>query len=91
MVSGRGQGHLFGVDALEDFCQRLEIDLVCRAHQVHYGGYRFFGEERLITIFSAPNYGGFNNDAACLIIDRDLSCRVEVSLFVRRFFIKNIK
>lgn len=33
----------FNVDALKECCENLDIDLVCRAHQVVEDGYEFFG------------------------------------------------
>lgn len=36
-------------------------------------GYEFFAKRRLVTIFSAPNYGGeFDNAGALLSVDESL-------------------
>ena len=71
----RGVSYVFGDDVLEDFLDRNELDLVCRAHQVVENGYHFFGDRQLVTIFSAPNYcGEFNNFAAVMSVDANLMC-----------------
>lgn len=43
-------------------------------------GYEFFGNRRLVTIFSAPHYcGQFDNAAASMIVDENLVCSFQVS------------
>lgn len=32
--SSRGAGHIFGKDTCKDFCERLNLTFICRAHQV---------------------------------------------------------
>uniref|UniRef100_A0A0K0E4Q3 Serine/threonine-protein phosphatase n=1 Tax=Strongyloides stercoralis TaxID=6248 RepID=A0A0K0E4Q3_STRER len=71
----RGAGYSFGVDALLSTINKLNIDLVVRAHQVVQDGYEFFGNKRLVTIFSAPHYcGQFNNSAVVLSVNDALLC-----------------
>ena len=42
-------------------------------------GYEFFAKRRLVTIFSAPNYGGeFDNAGALLSVDESLVCSFEI-------------
>lgn len=42
-------------------------------------GYEFFAKRRLVTIFSAPNYGGeFDNVGALLSVDESLMCSFEI-------------
>jgi serine/threonine-protein phosphatase PP1 catalytic subunit len=75
----RGVSFVFGVNAIEKFLTRFDFDLICRAHMVVEDGYEFFADRRLLTIFSAPNYcGEFNNCAAVLNIDQDLTCSFEI-------------
>ena len=50
--------YVFGQDVVTEACQKLEIDLVARAHQVVQDGYEFFANRKLVTIFSAPHYCG---------------------------------
>jgi len=60
----RGVSFTFGEDIVNKFCQRNDIDLICRAHQVVEDGYEFFCKRQLVTLFSAPNYcGEFDNSA----------------------------
>lgn len=57
----RGTSHVFGPDALSDFMDANELDLIARAHECVKDGFKFFSGSRhkkgCITIFSAPNYG----------------------------------
>lgn len=47
--------------------------------QVMEDGYEFFAKRRLVTIFSAPNYGGeFDNVGALLSVDESLVCSFEI-------------
>ena len=58
---------------------KLDIDLVARAHQVVQDGYEFFANRKLVTIFSAPNYcGQFNNAAAMMNVDENLVCSFQI-------------
>lgn len=42
-------------------------------------GYEFFAKRRLVTIFSAPNYGGeFDNAGALLSVDESLVCSFDI-------------
>ncbi|CAD5205549.1 unnamed protein product [Bursaphelenchus okinawaensis] len=61
----RGVSYYFGPDAIKDMCQKLNIDMIVRAHQVVEFGYSFFANRSLVTVFTAaryhpdtPNYGG---------------------------------
>ncbi|KAJ6384565.1 hypothetical protein OIU78_027800 [Salix suchowensis] len=50
-----------------------------RGHQVVEDGYEFFAKRKLVTIFSAPNYGGeFDNAGALLSVDESLVCSFEI-------------
>ncbi|KAJ5764844.1 hypothetical protein N7520_004403 [Penicillium odoratum] len=51
----RGVSWFFGRKIVSNFLKRHNLDLVCRAHMVVEGGYEFFGERNLVTVFSAPN------------------------------------
>lgn len=78
-ASSRGVSYVYGMQVLEEFLQRNELDLVCRAHEVVEDGYEFFGDRRLLTIFSATNYcGQFDNCGGVLRVDSQLVC----SLFI---------
>jgi len=71
----RGVSVTFGVKTVHDFLQNNGLDLICRAHQVVEDGYEFFGQRKLVTLFSAPNYcGEFDNCGAMMSIDENLQC-----------------
>lgn len=77
--SSRGASYVFGSQALRAFLKKLNLQMVIRAHQVVEDGYEFFDGRRLVTIFSAPNYCGQNdNTAAILCIDRKLRISITV-------------
>ena len=45
------------------------------------GGYEFFGNRKLVTVFSAPNYcGEFDNSGAVMDIAEDLLVSFRVSI-----------
>ncbi|KAI6188976.1 Serine/threonine-protein phosphatase [Aphelenchoides besseyi] len=75
----RGVSYVFGQDVVVETCNKLDIDLVARAHQVVQDGYEFFANRRLVTIFSAPHYcGQFDNAAATMSVADDLTCSFNV-------------
>jgi serine/threonine-protein phosphatase PP1 catalytic subunit len=77
--SDRGVSCTFGPDVVANFLDKNDLDLICRGHQVVEDGYEFFAKRRLVTIFSAPNYGGeFDNAGALLSIDEALVCSFEI-------------
>eukprot|EP01006_Ploeotia_vitrea_P013394 TRINITY_DN35084_c0_g1_i1.p3 TRINITY_DN35084_c0_g1~~TRINITY_DN35084_c0_g1_i1.p3 ORF type:complete len:177 (+),score=26.90 TRINITY_DN35084_c0_g1_i1:768-1298(+) len=69
----------FGADVVRKTCEKLDIDLVVRAHEVVEEGYSFFADRQLVTLFSAPNYcGEFDNSGAVMVVDADLTCSFKV-------------
>ncbi|KAG8479252.1 hypothetical protein CXB51_029719 [Gossypium anomalum] len=77
--SDRGISCTFGADVVAEFLQKNDLDLICRGHQVVEDGYEFFAKRRLVTIFSAPNYGGeFDNAGALLSVNEALMCSFEI-------------
>ena len=71
--------YTFSEEVVFDFLEKFHLDLVCRAHQVVDDGYEFFADTGLLTIFSAPNYGGMlTNSGAMLSVDGDLLCTLHV-------------
>ncbi|KFD51426.1 hypothetical protein M514_07639 [Trichuris suis] len=74
--SSRGTSYLFGVNVVLEFCEKMNIDMIARAHQVVTSGYQFFAQKHLVTLFSAPNYcGEFANAAGMMFVDPTLRCR----------------
>ncbi|XP_078174646.1 serine/threonine-protein phosphatase PP1-like [Carex rostrata] len=75
----RGVSYTFGADVVTNFLKKLDLDLICRAHQVVEDGYEFFANRQLVTVFSAPNYcGEFDNAGAMMSVDKDLTCSFQI-------------
>jgi serine/threonine-protein phosphatase PP1 catalytic subunit len=71
----RGVSFTFAPNVVEEFCQKHDLQLICRAHQVVEDGYEFFCNRKLVTIFSAPNYcGEFDNSGGMLKVDPNMKC-----------------
>jgi serine/threonine-protein phosphatase PP1 catalytic subunit len=78
-MNDRGVSYTFGSDVTLKFCNKHDLDLICRAHQVVEDGYEFQADRHLITLFSAPNYcGEFDNAGGMMIMREDLMCSFEV-------------
>lgn len=75
----RGVSFTFNESVVEKFCEKNEIDLVCRGHLVVDDGYEFFANRKLVTIFSAPNYCAmFENDGCLMKVGADLTCSFSI-------------
>ncbi|VDK63956.1 unnamed protein product [Onchocerca ochengi] len=75
----RGASYTFGQDVVVDVCQKLDLDLIARAHQVVQDGYEFFANRRLVTIFSAPHYcGQFDNAGGTMTVSEDMNCSFQI-------------
>ncbi|KAJ3101342.1 serine/threonine protein phosphatase Pzh1 [Phlyctochytrium planicorne] len=75
----RGVSYCFGRSVVKEFLAKHDLDLVARAHMVVEGGYEFFADRQLVTIFSAPNYcGEFDNKAAVMTVNAELLCSFEI-------------
>eukprot|EP00048_Salpingoeca_helianthica_P007290 m.108609 g.108609 ORF g.108609 m.108609 type:complete len:308 (+) comp14286_c0_seq1:129-1052(+) len=73
-VSPRGAGFTFGPDISEFFNHLNGLNLVARAHQLVMEGYGWTHEEKVVTVFSAPNYCyRCGNQAAILEFDDSLN------------------
>ena len=55
-ISPRGAGYTFGQDISESFTQSNQLKLIARAHQLVMDGYNWSHNQKVVTIFSAPNY-----------------------------------
>ena len=74
-----GVSFTFGEDIVAQFLRKMDLDLVCRAHQVVEDGYEFFARRQLVTIFSAPNYcGEFDNAGGMMAVDETLMCSFQI-------------
>ena len=54
--STRGAGYLFGEEAVNQFLETNNLSFIARAHQVVMEGYEWKFNEKLVTVWSAPNY-----------------------------------
>ncbi|VDN30669.1 unnamed protein product [Gongylonema pulchrum] len=70
----RVASYTFGQDAVVDVCQKLDLGLIARAHQVVQDGYEFFANQRLVTTFSAPhNCGQFDNAGGTMTVSEEMN------------------
>tara|TARA_B100000575_G_C23140692_1_gene663711 strand:- start:3949 stop:4905 length:957 start_codon:yes stop_codon:yes gene_type:complete len=73
--SNRGTSYTYNENALDKFMNNNNLELVCRAHQMVNDGFKFFNNNKLVTIFSAPNYcGECGNDGAVMHINDKQEC-----------------
>lgn len=78
-LNDRGVSFIFGNDVIHRCCNRFDLDLICRAHQVVEDGYELIAERKLVTIFSAPNYcGEFENAGGMMVVNKDMMCSFRV-------------
>lgn len=68
----RGAYKLFGEKAVDEFLERNELEKVVRAHQVFPEGYRYFFDEKLLSIFSVPNYRMGNEGKYLIMKDQEM-------------------
>ena len=73
--SERGTSFVFGLLPLNNILKKLNIELIVRAHQAINNGYDFpFYEKKIVTIFSASDYGGYGNKSAIMNISSNNVC-----------------
>ena len=78
-TNDRGVSVIFNAKVVEKFLENNELDLICRAHQVVEEGYEFFGDKKLVTVFSAPNYcREFDNNGGIMLVDENLRCSFKI-------------
>lgn len=52
----RGAGWLFGAKQTQEFCYNNKLDFITRSHQLVLNGFQWYFDQKLITVWSAPNY-----------------------------------
>jgi len=64
-------GWMYGKNAVDNFLTNNSMGLVARAHQLEPNGYRYMFDEKLVTVWSAPNFRKRSNKAAIMKVDND--------------------
>jgi len=76
--SPRGAGYIFGPDISEKFCACNNLHHISRAHQLVMEGFNWNHDQKVITIFSAPNYCyRCGNQAAIMILDENMKAEFQ--------------
>nr|PIL99198.1 putative serine/threonine-protein phosphatase 2A catalytic subunit beta isoform [Toxoplasma gondii COUG] len=71
--SSRGAGMLWGPTVTDQFLHLNGVGCICRAHQLAQDGYQWCHNDKVCTVFSAPNYCyRCGNQASLMIVNDDL-------------------
>uniref|UniRef100_A0A915DL28 Serine/threonine specific protein phosphatases domain-containing protein n=1 Tax=Ditylenchus dipsaci TaxID=166011 RepID=A0A915DL28_9BILA len=77
-TSNRSVSLWYDQSVVNEFCRDQRLDLIVRGHQVkrewRKRGYNIMAGGNLITLFSAPNYGGLSNTSAVLNVSKEMVC-----------------
>jgi len=74
-----GETQTFGHDILDKFLTDNNLKMVVRAHQTCQNGFNMRQDQKLVTVFSAPNYCQRDgNDGAVMVIESDGSYDFEI-------------
>jgi hypothetical protein len=68
-----GMSYMCGVDAVTSFLAQNRLGAMIRSHQAHEAGNEKLDSGRIITVWSASNYGGENeNKGSYVVIDNHM-------------------
>jgi serine/threonine-protein phosphatase PPG1 len=76
MLSPRGAGYTFGAQVVKKFLAVNSMSHILRAHQLCQEGYQVLYDDRLSTVWSAPNYCGRCGNMASVLEVSDSGERV---------------
>uniref|UniRef100_A0A8D2DD96 protein-serine/threonine phosphatase n=1 Tax=Sciurus vulgaris TaxID=55149 RepID=A0A8D2DD96_SCIVU len=79
-ISPRGVVWLFGAKVTNEFVHINNLKLICRAHHFVHEGYKFMFDEKLVAVWSAPNYCYRCGNIASIMVFKDVNTR-EPKLF----------
>ncbi|KAA0194334.1 Serine/threonine-protein phosphatase [Fasciolopsis buskii] len=68
-----GQGYLYGIKAVQDFCERFELQQIIRSSEMLKTGFESFPCPKLLTIFSAPDYMEYYANTAAFVYLENLT------------------
>lgn len=78
-VNQRGAGYLFGSRPTEEFVHNNKLKFIARAHQIAMEGYQWHFNQKLVTVWSAPNYMyRSGNLASVMYVNKDLETEFKV-------------
>lgn len=72
----RGGTRVFGAAVVDAFLKATGLSFVCRSHGFAQEGFQLSHGEKLVTIFSAPNYCGAENLGAVLLLDENMQASI---------------
>ncbi|ANQ07485.1 Serine/threonine-protein phosphatase [Plasmodium coatneyi] len=69
-ASPRGAGVVFSEERTNAFLRQNKLSCICRAHQLVQDGFLWMHNDKVVTIFSAPNYCyRCGNSASLMLVD----------------------
>ena len=71
----RGGYKIYGDRAVDEFLEQNGLKKIIRAHQVFKNGYKYFFDDKLLSIFSVPQYRGGNKGVFAHIKDENISLK----------------